>query len=158
MAQPAESAQEPDRASGQPFAGAFPGAAPADCGKERTYALPDGVEFLSAVGGLSTPVTVPLVHARVSCSEEPGAGKLHAGICEGGTGQPVSLPRQEAHHENPLPSQPALQRKGTMAQGQTGNTRSCATFLRALASWCLGVEFGSCRTACRLCRAAPRRR
>jgi hypothetical protein len=26
--------------------------------------------------------------------EEPGAGKPPAGICEGGTGQPVSLPRQ----------------------------------------------------------------
>jgi hypothetical protein len=26
--------------------------------------------------------------------EEPSAGILHAGICEGGTGQPVSLPRQ----------------------------------------------------------------
>ncbi len=25
-------------------------------------------------------------------SEEPGAGKPHAGICEGGFGQPVSLP------------------------------------------------------------------
>jgi hypothetical protein len=24
--------------------------------------------------------------------EEPGAGKPHAGICEGGAGQPVSLP------------------------------------------------------------------
>ena len=24
--------------------------------------------------------------------EEPCAGKPHAGICEGGTGQPVSLP------------------------------------------------------------------
>ncbi len=25
-------------------------------------------------------------------SEEPGAGNPHAGICEGGAGQPVSLP------------------------------------------------------------------
>ena len=25
--------------------------------------------------------------------EEPGAGKPHAGICEGGVGQPASLPR-----------------------------------------------------------------
>jgi putative intracellular protease/amidase len=31
---------------------------------------------------------------EASCSEEPGAGKLHAGICEGGAGQPASLPRQ----------------------------------------------------------------
>jgi len=31
----------------------------------------------------------------VSCSEEPGAGKLPAGICEGGAGQPASLPRQK---------------------------------------------------------------
>ena len=29
-----------------------------------------------------------------ACSlAEPGAGKSHAGICEGGAGQPVSLPR-----------------------------------------------------------------
>jgi hypothetical protein len=33
---------------------------------------------------------------EASCSEEPGAGKLHAGICEGGAGQPASLPR---HHK-----------------------------------------------------------
>jgi hypothetical protein len=33
---------------------------------------------------------------EASCSEEPGAGKLHAGICEGGAGQPASLPRQES--------------------------------------------------------------
>jgi hypothetical protein len=26
-------------------------------------------------------------------SEEPGAGKPHAGICEGGAGQPASLPQ-----------------------------------------------------------------
>ena len=32
---------------------------------------------------------------EASCPEEPGAGKLHAGICEGGAGQPASLPR---HH------------------------------------------------------------
>ncbi|MCX6928928.1 MAG: hypothetical protein NT154_37815, partial [Verrucomicrobia bacterium] len=32
---------------------------------------------------------------EASCSEEPGAGKLHAGICEGGAGQPASLPRQK---------------------------------------------------------------
>ena len=31
---------------------------------------------------------------EASCPEEPGAGKLHAGICEGGAGQPASLPRQ----------------------------------------------------------------
>jgi hypothetical protein len=30
---------------------------------------------------------------EASCLEEPGAGKLHAGICEGGAGQPASLPR-----------------------------------------------------------------
>ena len=33
---------------------------------------------------------------EASCSEEPGAGKLHAGICEGGAGQPASLPRHWA--------------------------------------------------------------
>jgi len=27
--------------------------------------------------------------------EEPGAGIPHAGICEGGVGQPASLPRHE---------------------------------------------------------------
>jgi hypothetical protein len=31
--------------------------------------------------------------ANASCSEEPGAGILQAGICEEGAGQPVSLPR-----------------------------------------------------------------
>jgi hypothetical protein len=30
-----------------------------------------------------------------SCPEEPCAGKPHAGICEGGTEQSVSLPRLE---------------------------------------------------------------
>ena len=35
-------------------------------------------------------------NARASCSEEPGAGILHAGICEGGAGQPASLPRRSA--------------------------------------------------------------
>ena len=30
--------------------------------------------------------------AEASCVEEPGAGKPHAGICEGATGQPVVLP------------------------------------------------------------------
>ena len=33
---------------------------------------------------------------EASCSEEPGAGKLHAGICEGGAGQPASLVRLKA--------------------------------------------------------------
>ena len=31
---------------------------------------------------------------EVSAIEEPGAGKLYAGICAGGAGQPVSLPRR----------------------------------------------------------------
>jgi len=31
---------------------------------------------------------------QVNCPEEPGAGILPAGICEGGAGQPASLPRQ----------------------------------------------------------------
>ncbi len=29
---------------------------------------------------------------RARFSEEPGAGNPHTGICEGGAGQPVSLP------------------------------------------------------------------
>ena len=34
------------------------------------------------------------LRAKTTCqAEEPGAGKLHAGICEGGVGQPTSLPR-----------------------------------------------------------------
>src|SRR5262245_13931473 len=37
--------------------------------------------------------TLRRAHARASCSEEPGAGIPPAGICEGGAGQPVSLPR-----------------------------------------------------------------
>ena len=35
----------------------------------------------------------PCCCAEASCSEEPGARKPHAGICEGGTEQSVSLPR-----------------------------------------------------------------
>ena len=31
---------------------------------------------------------------KANCPEEPGAGILPAGICEGGAGQPASLPRQ----------------------------------------------------------------
>ena len=34
---------------------------------------------------------------KVNCPEEPGAGILPAGICEGGAGQPASLPRQPEH-------------------------------------------------------------
>jgi hypothetical protein len=33
------------------------------------------------------------LRARASGGEEPGAGKPPAGICEGGAGQPASLPR-----------------------------------------------------------------
>jgi hypothetical protein len=36
-----------------------------------------------------------LLRAQASWREEPGAGKLHAGICEGGGGQPPSLPRPD---------------------------------------------------------------
>ena len=32
------------------------------------------------------------VCAKASSHEEPGAGKLHAGICEGDAGQPEDLP------------------------------------------------------------------
>ena len=52
---------------------------------------------------------------EASCPEEPGAGKLHAGICEGGAGQPASLPQLmapgatepyicEAYNEDPMPN------------------------------------------------------
>ena len=32
--------------------------------------------------------------AEASPTEEPGAGKPHAGICAGGVGEPASLPRR----------------------------------------------------------------
>jgi len=36
----------------------------------------------------------PPMGCKIACyREEPGAGKPHAGICEGGVGQPASLPR-----------------------------------------------------------------
>ncbi len=36
----------------------------------------------------------PPMGCKIACyREEPGAGKLHAGICEGGVGQPAFLPR-----------------------------------------------------------------
>ncbi len=35
----------------------------------------------------------PMGCKTASYREEPGAGKPHAGICEGGVGQPASLPR-----------------------------------------------------------------
>jgi len=38
------------------------------------------------------------VSAEASDSEEPGAGKPHAGIREGATGQPVVLPRWFKEH------------------------------------------------------------
>ena len=40
---------------------------------------------------------------EASCPEEPGAGKLHAGICEGGAGQPASLPRHYAESNTEAP-------------------------------------------------------
>ena len=39
----------------------------------------------------TTQTKMPALHARPS--EEPGAGIPHAGICEGGAGQPASLPQ-----------------------------------------------------------------
>jgi hypothetical protein len=52
MAQPAESAQEPDLARGQPLAGTLPSAATAHYGKEGWYALPVGTELLPTSGEL----------------------------------------------------------------------------------------------------------
>src|SRR5437016_13944414 len=42
---------------------------------------------------------------KVNCPEEPGAGILHAGICEGGAGQPASLPRQAESRSESEPHQ-----------------------------------------------------
>ena len=55
MAQPAESAQEPDLARDESFAGTLPSAATAHHGKEWGYALPNGTEFLPTDAGVSTP-------------------------------------------------------------------------------------------------------
>ena len=35
-----------------------------------------------------------MTHTEANISEEPGAGKLHAGVCSGGVGQPASLPKR----------------------------------------------------------------
>ena len=56
---------------------------PTHCGKALLRTGP--METLLQI----TNASRPLLRDR---SEEPGAGKPHAGICEGGTGQPVSLP------------------------------------------------------------------
>ena len=69
-------------------------------GKQRKHSphygiriLPNTVSrFLLAKGsGCWHSVSVPVPRARFP--EEPGAVVPHAGICEGGTGQPVSLPQ-----------------------------------------------------------------
>jgi retron-type reverse transcriptase len=70
-------------------------AATADRGTARcANALPTGAQFLSAARALAGRLIIREANARASCSEEPGAGQLHAGICEGGAGQPASLPRR----------------------------------------------------------------
>ena len=43
----------------------------------------------TSLRGIATKAATPF--AEASLSEEPGAGKLHAGICAGGVGQPASL-------------------------------------------------------------------
>ena len=72
VAQPAESAPEYDLASLQSDAGAFPSAATAHGGEERTEnALPAGVESLPTVAEI--PATGLLTYARANDLEEPGA-------------------------------------------------------------------------------------
>src|SRR5262245_777984 len=59
--------------------------------------LPVGVEVRTGPCARLVRQALPTgACSRVSCSEEPGAGKLPAGIREGGAGQPASLPRQAA--------------------------------------------------------------
>ncbi len=49
----------------------------------------------TSLRGIATKATTPF--AEASLSEEPGAGKLHAGICAGGVRQLAGLPRWRFH-------------------------------------------------------------
>jgi hypothetical protein len=51
------------------------------------------LSFCQRLADFLQPATLQAAYARASQREEPGAGKLLAGICEGGTEQSVSLPR-----------------------------------------------------------------
>src|ERR1700720_3954462 len=96
MDEPAEPETELHVANVQSAAETIQSAGTTDCGEgpEATgVTLLLGMEAgtdTSPVYGLATDLTA---RAKASCCEEPGAGKLHAGICEGGAGQPASLPR-----------------------------------------------------------------
>ncbi len=59
-----------------------------DADKKDCYGHANLTAGNSEEGGLVTAS-----QCEASNHEEPGAGKLHAGICEGGVGQPASLPR-----------------------------------------------------------------
>jgi hypothetical protein len=52
-----------------------------------------GEQEPTSLRGIARQETVSLV-TEASPTEEPREGKLHAGICAGGTGRPVSLPRR----------------------------------------------------------------
>src|SRR5215470_19041429 len=95
MAQPAQSTQEPNLARGRPTAGPLPHASTAHRGTARPNALSTGTGLMSAHRAFFAPAASFLkIYARASCSEEPGAGKPPAGICEGGVRQLALLPRQ----------------------------------------------------------------
>jgi len=69
---------------------------------------------------------------EASCLEEPGAGKLHAGICEGGVGQPASLPR---HAECSTPGKATQSRIKARSKPPYHPTSSHPDTARSSASW-----------------------
>ena len=75
-------------------------AAKGRAGKQRkqsthhgTRILPDTVSSSLLAMGTGVWHHVPALVPCARFPEEPGAGNPHAGICEGGTGRPVSLPQ-----------------------------------------------------------------
>jgi len=60
-------------------------------GGHEVGVVDEGHEHLAGATRETTLVTSRQCEAN--CFEEPGAGEPHAGICEGGAGQPASLPR-----------------------------------------------------------------
>src|SRR5262249_33304204 len=65
--------------------------------------------------------------AEARRTEEPGAGKLHAGICAGAVGQPAVLPRWPLGHR-------AIRRSHYLSDKVVMRTRGALNFLR-LAPW-----------------------
>ncbi|HIF32105.1 MAG TPA: response regulator, partial [Planctomycetaceae bacterium] len=75
-----------------------------------------------------------------SYREEPGAGKPHAGICEGGAGQPASLPRLSnspaTSHWSPLDSKSWIIKRGHQGRRAAGRgTLRVQSYIICLIMW-----------------------